>query len=96
MVSANGSTASCRDWLDLAEQQEDDDDDEDGSDNSHPAMSKTVAIASKAPVIAAEQYEQDDHDKDDPKQRHATISYFCVCAGAVALGVVVTDIDTLP
>ena len=57
---------------------------------------KTVAIASKAPVIAAEQYEQDDHDKDDPKQRHATISYFCVCAGAVALGVVVTDIDTLP
>jgi hypothetical protein len=42
------------DRLNLAEKQEDDNNDEDDSDNSHSAMSKTVAIAPKPPVIAAE------------------------------------------
>ena len=45
---------SDRDRLNLAEQQEDDNNDEDGSDNSHPAMSITIAIAPKPTVIATE------------------------------------------
>jgi len=35
-------------------------------------------------------------DSIGPKEKCLGRTYFCVCAGAVGLGVVVTDIDTLP
>jgi hypothetical protein len=37
-----------------------------------------------------------DTDANDPRAEMPRPTYYFVCAGAVELGVVVTDIDTLP